>query len=75
MKLSLTHNDRTTAGDEIALIVITLVIIACGILLLVYKPIFYELSIGLGVLLLVAGGMYIPCIIYRLWTNNRDSVK
>lgn len=74
MKLNPIKNDKSTAGDEIVFSIITLLILAAGIALIVLKPsagiITEALSVDFGIILIILSIMYIPCIIYRLLTND-----
>ncbi len=75
MKFSFTKNDKSTYWDEIGLIVITLISLAIGILLIVFHPSFWIISdgfsTGAGVIVLMLAIMYTPCIIYRLFHNDK----
>lgn len=79
MKFSFVKNDTTTYWDEIWLGLITIVALAIGILLIVFRPSFWivdeSISVCLGVLSLMLAVMYIPCIIYRLFENKIDKKK
>lgn len=74
MKFSFVKNDTTTYWDEIWLILITLIALAIGVLLLVFRPSFWIISestsVCFGVLSLLLVFMYTPCIIYRLFENK-----
>lgn len=74
MKFSFVKNDTTTYWDEIGLILITLIALAIGVLLLVFRPSFWIISestsVCFGVLALLLTFMYTPCIIYRLFENK-----
>lgn len=78
MKFSFVKNDTTTYWDEVWLGLITIVALAIGILLIVFRPSFWivDESISVcGVLSLLLAVMYIPCIIYRLFENEVDKKK
>ena len=79
MKFSFTKNDTTTYWDEVGLIIITLVSLAIGILLIVFRPSFWiipeSISVGFGVVALMLAFMYTPCIIYRLFHNDEAKKK
>lgn len=79
MKLSIFSNDKTTAKDEMILSLFTLACMVLGIMLIVYKPTLWIISasnfVVLGVLLLMIAIMFIPCILYRLSTNHKESNK
>lgn len=78
MKNIFTHNDKTTYKDELCLSLITVVALAIGVLLIIFKPSFWIISestsICTGVMFLLIAVMYFPCIIYRL-TENRIGKK
>lgn len=75
MKLSLFTNDRTTVKDEIILSIMVLILLAIGITLIATRPSFWIIeqhhTIVFGVLLTLAGVMYIPGLIYRFMTNDK----
>lgn len=73
MKFSLFRNDKTTFKDELVLALIVGVSLAVGILLVVTAPSFWIIQSSttkvFGVLCIIAGGMLLPGLIYRLCTN------
>lgn len=75
MKFSFTENDKSTVLDEVILGLIGLVCLAIGILLMVLKPSFgiigANITVVAGVMFLLVGVMFIPCVIYRLLNNDR----
>lgn len=75
MKLSLFKNDKSTVKDEIILSFIVLGFIAAGILLIIARPSFWLIresdTAVLGMLLTLAGVMYIPGLLYRFMTNDK----
>lgn len=75
MKFSLIKNDKSTAMDELILFLIIAVCLTVGILLIVYKPTFWFIDSSsttlFGVLITLLGVMYIPGLIYRLFTNDK----
>ena len=75
MKFSLFKNDKSTAMDELILLLIIVVCLTIGILLIVYKPAFWIIDSSsttlCGVLITLLGVMYIPGLIYRLFTNDK----
>ena len=75
MKFSLTQNDKSTAMDELILGLISIVCLAVGILLIVLKPSVWIISstsmVVAGVLIALVGVMFVPCVIYRLMTNDK----
>lgn len=74
MKNIFTKNDKSTYKDELCLGLITVVALAIGILLIVFRPSFWIISestsVCTGVLFLLIAVMYFPCIIYRLFDNK-----
>ncbi len=75
MKFSFFKNDKSTYWDEIILVIITLAVLIGGILLVVYKPVFWivseNISMCMGLLLILTAVMYFPGIIYRLFHNDK----
>ena len=75
MKFSMFHNDKSTAKDELLLFLFIAVWLVCGILLVVYKPSFFIInqtdSTVFGVLCILIAAMFIPGLIYRLFTNDK----
>lgn len=75
MKFSVTQNDKSTAMDEMILGLISIVCLAVGILLIVFKPSLWIISstsmVVAGVMIALVGVMFIPCVIYRLMTNDK----
>lgn len=75
MKFSLFKNDKSTAKDEFILFVFVAVCLAAGIYLVVKAPTFWlieeSMSKTFGVLWILVAMMFIPALIYRLFTNNK----
>ena len=75
MKISFFKNDKKTALDELVLFLVVAVCLTAGILLMIHRPSFWFVdstySALAGVLLTILGVMYTPCLIYRLFTNER----
>lgn len=75
MKFSLTQNDKSTMMDEVILGLISIVCLAVGILLIVLKPSLWIISSTTmtvaGVMIALVGVMFVPCVIYRLLTNDK----
>ena len=75
MKKFFIKNDKTTYKDELILILFVAVAVIIGILLIVLKPRFWivteSVSLFTGVFMLFIAAMYIPCIIYRLFQNDK----
>lgn len=79
MKLSLFTNDKSTDKDEFALLGFIVTCILAGIVLLIIKPEFWivdqMLTVSFGVLLILTGIMFIPGLIYRFMTNDKENIK
>lgn len=77
MKFSIVKNDKSTFWDELILGLISLGCMALGILLIVFKPSFWIISsssfVIMGVLIAFIGFMFLPCLLYRLLTNDKKS--
>lgn len=77
MKFSIVKNDKSTFWDEVILGLISFVCMAVGILLVVFKPSFWVINSNLfvvtGVMIALLGFMFLPCLIYRLMTNDKTS--
>ena len=77
MKVSLFKDDKTTHKDEVVLSVITVICMAAGILLVIYKPAFWiisgTLTAGFGVAAILFAVMLIPCIIYRFVSGRQKT--
>lgn len=75
MKFSLVKNDKTTIMDEVILAVIIVVCMAIGIFLMVMKPTVWivdsNIMVVIGAMAVIFGVMFIPCLIYRLMTNDK----
>jgi len=75
MKVNLIENDKSTYWDEVILGLIVIITMAAGIALIVFKPEFWIISknssVMFGVLIAMLGFMYLPCLIYRLFTNDK----
>ena len=75
MKFSFIHNDKKTAKDEMVLFWIIMGCLVVGVLLAVLRPAFWIISAKVstlaGVFLTFLGLMYIPCLLYRLATNEK----
>lgn len=74
MKFSLFRNDKTTFKDELALALIVIISLSIGILLIVYAPTIWIIQSSttkmFGVLWIMVGIMFLPGLIYRLFTND-----
>lgn len=75
MKLSIVKNDKSTYWDEVILFLMIAISIAVGVCLLTFKPSFWIIrkndSALIGVMFIIFGVMYIPGLIYRLFTNEK----
>lgn len=75
MKFSLIENDKSTVWDEVILGLIILVCLAVGILLIVLKPSFWvieeSITVVTGAMLVMTGVLFLPSLIYRLFTNDK----
>lgn len=73
MKFSLFRNDKTTFKDELMLALIVSISLAVGILLVVTEPSVWIIKSSttkvFGVLCILVGVMFLPGLIYRLFTN------
>ena len=74
MKFGLFRNDKTTFKDELALALIVSISLAVGILLVVTAPSVWIIRSSttrvFGVLWIMVGIMFLPGLIYRLFTND-----
>ena len=74
MKFSIIKNDRSTIWDEVMLGLIAFGCLAVGILLIVFKPSVWIIESNIfvvaGAIIAILGIMFIPCLIYRIFTNN-----
>ena len=76
MKFSLVKNDKSTYWDEVILAVMVIASFAIGISLIVTKPSFWIIteatSTITGVFFVLFGVMFLPGLIYRLFTNDKN---
>ena len=74
MKFSLIKNDKSTYKDELILALIVGISLAVGILLTVTGPSFWIFQSSttktFGVLWIMVGVMFLPGLMYRLFTNE-----
>ena len=79
MKFSITKNDKSTFWDEVILGLISFGCLAIGILLIVYRPSVWIIDsntvVVAGVMIAIFGFMFLPCLIYRLCTNDKPNKK
>lgn len=77
MKFSLFKNDKSTVKDEFVLLGIIMICLASGIALFISRPSFWIIGqtffVGAGVLLILTGVMFIPCLIYRFLNNDKKA--
>lgn len=75
MKFSLFKNDKSTVKDELLLIVFVAVCLVAGLYLVVEAPTFWlikeSMTKSFGVLWILVAVIFIPSIIYRLFTNDK----
>lgn len=75
MKFSIVENDKSTYWDEVILFLMIVISIAIGVCLLIFKPSFWIIQQNdatlIGVMFIILGVMYIPGLIYRLFTNDK----
>jgi hypothetical protein len=76
MKFSLVKNDKSTYWDEVILAVMVIASFAIGISLIVTKPSFWIITEATttitGVFFVLFGVMFLPGLIYRLFTNDKN---
>lgn len=74
MKFGLFRNDKTTFKDELVLALIVSISLAVGVILVVTAPSVWIIRSSttkvFGVLLIMVGIMFLPGLIYRLFTND-----
>lgn len=74
MKFGLFRNDKTTFKDELVLALIVSISLAVGILLVVTAPSVWIIRSSttrvFGVLWIMVGVIFLPGLIYRLFTND-----
>lgn len=74
MRNMLFYNDKSTIKDELFLLAFIVACIGIGVLCFVYAPEIWVISSStvkaFGVVLVLAGIMFIPGLIYRLLTNE-----
>lgn len=74
MKLSVFKNDKSTLSDELILTLIVIVLVIAGLFLYLYSSFFGVVSAyvkNFSLVLIILAIMYIPCIIYRLFSNEK----
>lgn len=72
-------NDKSTIKDELFLLAFILVCFAVGLPLLIIAPSFWIIDSSItkifGLVFVLAGVMFIPGLIYRLFTNDKHAGK
>lgn len=75
MKFSLFSNDKSTILDEIIIGILSVLCLVAGTLLIIFRPewgiIEPSMSVVAGFMMDLFGGTLIPCMIYRLFTNDK----
>lgn len=73
------HNDKSTIRDELYLLLFILVCIGVGVLCYIFAPSGWMISQStikaLGIGLILAGIMFVPGLIYRLFSNDTAERK
>lgn len=76
MRLKPFKNDKSTRKDELFPLVFIAVCSLAGAALLITRPSFWiigqEMTMSFGLMMLLTGIMYIPGLLYRFFTNDRD---
>lgn len=76
MSFNLFKNDKSTFVDEIIMAIMIVVTIGIGVLLIKFHPSFWIISesdtIVFGMIVAVFGFMFVPALIYRLFTNDKS---
>jgi membrane associated rhomboid family serine protease len=79
MKNILFHNDKSTVKDELFLLLFILICIGAGLLFYILAPEDWFISSStikaFGIVWILAGVMFIPGFIYRLFLNDINSKK
>lgn len=73
------HNDKSTIRDELFLLLFIVICIGAGILFYIFAPEGWIISNStikaFGIVWLLAGVMFIPGFIYRLFSNEIGTKK
>ena len=73
--MNIFKNDKTTVKDEIYLGLFILSFIVLGAIICYFKPSFFIISestsLVFGILLIVIGVIFVPSLVYRLFTNDK----
>lgn len=77
MKDFLFHNDKSTVKDELLLLLFILICIGVGLLFYIFAPNDWVISNStikiFGIVWILAGAMFIPGFVYRLFSNNTNA--
>lgn len=73
------HNDKSTVKDELFLLLFIVVCIGAGLLFYIFAPQGWIISNStikaFGIVWILAGVMFIPGFIYRLFSNDTGTKK
>lgn len=73
------HNDKSTVRDELFLLLFIVVCIGAGLLFYIFAPQGWIISNStikaFGIVWILAGVMFIPGFIYRLFSNDTGTKK
>ena len=73
------HNDKSTARDELFLLLFIVICIGAGLLFYIFAPQGWIISNStikaFGIVWILAGVMFIPGFIYRLFSNDTGTKK
>ena len=73
------HNDKSTVRDELFLFLFIVICIGAGLLFYIYAPEGWFISNStikaFGIVWILAGVMFIPGFIYRLFSNDTGTKK
>ena len=73
------HNDKSTFKDELFLALFILACIGAGLMLIIFSPENWIISNstfkGFGIIFVFTGVMFIPGLIYRLFSNDTGTKK
>ena len=76
MKFSLFKNDKTTAKDELLLLLFIIACLLIGVPLFALAPEFWIVTSSMtkifGLVWILAAVMFVPGLIYRLMTNTKN---
>lgn len=73
------HNDKSTVRDELFLLLFIVICIGAGLLFYIFAPQGWIISNStikaFGIVWILAGVMFIPGFIYRLFSNDTGTKK